>query len=69
MRSFISQAGMSDLVEIGNKAHLINCYNVKIDVNEDYIRSIKNKEENEKICVAEQLGLEYYELLDILKHV
>ena len=68
MKSFISQAGMSDLVEIGNKAHLTDCYNNKIDVNENYIKSIKNKEENEKRCVAEQLGLEYEELLDILKH-
>ena len=66
---FIPYAKMSDLVEIGNKVNLNDCNGNSINVTESYIYSLKLLDEETKICVAEQLGLKYEELLSILSKI
>lgn len=66
---FIPYAKMSDLTEIGNRVNLNDCNGNTMNVTENYIYSLRSVDEETKKCIAEQLGLEYNELLNILSRI
>jgi len=72
MEEFIPRASISDLVEIGNKIGIsenISDVNDTIEMNNNYLYSLKNKDESCKKYISEQLGLEYSELQKILDNI
>jgi len=72
MEEFIPKAGINDLIEIGNRIGIsenMSDVNDTIEINKNYIYSLKNKDESCKIYIAEQLGLEYDELQIILSKI
>lgn len=72
MKEFIPKAGINDLIEIGNRIGIsenMSDVNDTIEINKNYIYSLKNKDESYKIYIAEQLGLEYSELQNILSKI
>lgn len=72
MEEFIPRAGINDLIEIGNKIGIsenMSDINDTIEINNNYLYSLKNKDESCKKYIAEQLGLEYSELQKILAHI
>lgn len=67
---FIPYAKMSDLLEIANRVDLNTCDRGPIiKVTENYIYKLKSSNEDLNKCIAEQLGLEYSELLNILERI
>jgi len=72
MEVFIPRAGINDLIEIGNRIGIsenMSDVNDTIEINKNYIYSLKNKDESYKIYISEQLGLEYDELQNILSKI
>ena len=72
MKEFIPKAGINDLIEIGNRIGIsenMSDVNDTMEINKNYIYSLKNKDESYKIYIAEQLGLEYSELQNILSKI
>ena len=72
MKEFIPKAGINDLIEIGNKIGIsenMSDINDTIEINHNYLYSLKNKDESCKKYIAEQLGLEYSEFQKILDHI
>jgi hypothetical protein len=72
MEEFIPRAGINDLIEIANKIGIsenMSDVNDTIEINNNYLYSLKNKDESCKIYIADQLGLEYSELQKILSNI
>ena len=70
-RKFLPYARFDDLIEIAGRVHLTKCDNIyqTIDIDSNYIYSIKNFDYNTKCCIAEQLGLTIEELNEILENI